>query len=82
MKNCLTLKELTDSLVKICEKYPELLDNRVAIATECGYSGANIQAPLILYKSVKNDELNVNSIHLKTTDDVDFDSENFILWLE
>lgn len=82
MKNRLTLKELTESLVKICEKHPELLDSEVIVATECGYSGANIQKPLIFYRSVREDELNVNSIHLKTTDDVDFDSENFILWLE
>lgn len=80
MKNRLTLKELTESLVKICEKHPELLDSEVTVATECGYSGASIQNPLILYKIARSNELGFNSVHIMTTDDVGMNMENYLYW--
>lgn len=63
----ITLKELTDSLNKLCTTHPELQNCIVAVATESGYSGAYINSPITLY-TYNNFEN--NTIHIFTDDDI------------
>lgn len=64
IKGTATLRELVDALLEFKSKHPELLDNEVNVASECGYSGAGIASPPII---AVNDE--TGNIRLVTTDD-------------
>lgn len=44
-----TLRELSEALAEFVEKYPELADRQIGMATECGYSGAYVASPISLY---------------------------------
>ena len=63
----ITLKELTDSLNKLCTTHPELQNRIVAVATESGYAGAYINSPVTLY--TRNNSEN-NTINIFTDDDI------------
>ena len=63
----ITLKELTDSLNKLCTTLPELQNRIVAIATESGYSGAYIKSPITLYT---HNNIKSNTINIFTDDDI------------
>lgn len=61
----ITLRELADALVRLCDTYPEIADCEVNVTTECGYSSAGVAKPVRLYKRRASSDL----IHLHTTDD-------------
>lgn len=69
----ITLKELADSLNKLCTIHPELQNRIVAVATECGYSGAYINSPIILYT---NNNIENNTINIFTDDDISIPDTN------
>lgn len=52
-----TLQELSEKLVIILQKYPELKDKRVSVCTEGGYSGARIAKPIRVYTTKNPDDV-------------------------
>ena len=52
-----TLQELSEKLVTILQKYPELKDKPVSVCTESGYSGANIAKPIRVYTTKNPDDV-------------------------
>ena len=64
-----TLSELRDALILLCNCNPEIANRRVAIASECGYAGAYISSPVVLYRYIGDTDL----IHIYTDDDRDID---------
>ena len=65
-----TLSELSDSLIKFLNKYPELADRKVSISAECGYSTTGIASPIQLYEFTTSDSI----IHILTNDDIDINN--------
>lgn len=59
-----TLGELHHALGTILMQRPDFKGKRVAIATECGLSSAEIKSPVSLYLT-EDEEV----IHIQTTDD-------------
>lgn len=59
IKGTATLRELVDALLEFSSKHPELLDNEVNIASECGYSGAGIASPPIIAVNNKTGAINI-----------------------
>lgn len=66
-----TVAELRDALVTFCKQHPELANEAVAVHSECGYSGAYIAHPVILYKGKAN-----HSISIYTDDDWDIENDD------
>ena len=56
-KENVTLQELSEKLVSILQKYPELKDKQVSVCTEGGYSGAYIANPIKLYTTRNPDDV-------------------------